>query len=339
MFKWLETSLQATLKDPSLLAHALLVRGSKGIGKKAFGLALAQGLLCEKPIPGGTACGSCKSCGWFLNDAHPDFWMLAPPVDGEPATEGEDTPAKSKETKASPWISVEQVRELHDFIHVSSHRGGRKVILVSPAEALNVAAANALLKSLEEPPPQTHFILISHRPHRLMRTIISRCRQLSLQVPPLSVAVSWLAEQGIKDPEVVLAQASGAPLLALEMFEGDGLAGRPEFLRMLAATDLDPLAAAEMFRDLPLERFINWLQKWTCDIAEQRMLGRVRYNPDFAHELALIAKRVDPLTALRLYRKLVREQRNIHHPLNARLYMESVLFAYVALLNPARRAA
>lgn len=172
-----------------------------------------------------------------------------------------------------------------------------------------------------------------------MRTIISRCRQLSLQVPPPPIAVSWLAEQGIKDPEVMLAQASGAPLLALELVQGDGLAGRLEFLRTLASTDLDPLAAAEMFRDLPLERFINWLQKWTCDITEQRMLGRVRYNPDFKRELTLIAKRVDTLEALRLHRKLVREQRNIHHPLNARLYMESVLFAYVALLNTVRRAA
>ena len=339
MYKWLDSPLNAVLKDSSLLAHALLVRGPKGIGKQAFGLAVAQGLLCEKPGPSGIACGSCSSCSWFSNGAHPDFRLLAPPIDGEPGAEGEDAPVKTKETKASPWIGIEQVRDLHDFIHVSSHRGGRKVIIVSPAEALNTAAANALLKNLEEPPPQTHFILISHRPHRLMRTIISRCRQLSLQTPPLAVAAAWLAGQGIKDPEVVLAQASGAPLLALEMTEGDALAGRPEFLRTLSGTDLDPLAAAEVFRDLPLERFINWLQKWTCDIAEQRMLGRVRYNPDFARELGMIARRVEPLEALRLHRKLVREQRNIHHPLNARLYMESVLFAYLALLNPARRAA
>jgi DNA polymerase-3 subunit delta' len=336
MYKWLEMPLQTLLRDPSQLAHALLIRGPQGIGKQAFGMALAQALLCEKTAKGGLACGICSSCGWFTTGAHPDFRVLSPPTDDEPAVEGEEAGPK---TKASPWISIEQVRELHDFIYVSSHRGGRKVILVSPAEALNVAAANALLKSLEEPPPQTHFILISHRPHRLMRTIISRCRQLSLQVPPPPIAVSWLAEQGIKDPEVMLAQASGAPLLALELVQGDGLAGRLEFLRTLASTDLDPLAAAEMFRDLPLERFINWLQKWTCDITEQRMLGRVRYNPDFKRELTLIAKRVDTLEALRLHRKLVREQRNIHHPLNARLYMESVLFAYVALLNTVRRAA
>lgn len=339
MYKWLETPLSNVLKEPSSLAHALLVRGPKGIGKQAFGLALAQALLCEKPSSVGSACGQCSACGWFGGGTHPDFRMLVPPLDSDPAAEAEDAPAKSKEARSSPWISIEQIRELHDFIHVSSHRGGRKIIVVSPAEALNVAAANALLKNLEEPPPQTHFILISHRPHRLMRTIISRCRQFSLPVPQRPVAVTWLAEQGIKDPEVALAQASGAPLLALEMVEGDGLAGRLEFLRALAATDLDPLTVAETFRDLPLERFINWLQKWTCDIVEQRMLGQIRYNPDFSRELGQIAKRVDTLAALRLHRKLVREQRNIHHPLNARLYMESVLFAYLALLNPVRRAA
>lgn len=339
MYKWLDPSLSSILKEPTSLAHALLVRGPKGIGKQALGLALAQALLCEKPAPGGLACGQCSSCGWFGGGSHPDFRMLVPPLDSEPAAEAEDAPAKSKEAKSSPWISIEQVRELHDFIHVSSHRGGRKVIVVSPAEALNVAAANALLKNLEEPPPQTHFILISHRPHRLMRTIISRCRQLSLPVPPRPVAAEWLAERGVKDPEVALAQASGAPLLALEMVEGDALAGRPEFLRTLASGDLDPLAAAEVFRDLPLEQFINWLQKWTCDIVEQRMLGRIRYNPDFSRELTQIAKRVDPLAALRLHRKLVREQRNIHHPLNARLYMESAFFAYGTLIIPPRRAA
>ena len=336
MYKWLESPLQAVLKDPTQLAHALLIRGPRGIGKQAFGMALAQGLLCEKPIPGGLACGTCSSCGWFSTGAHPDFRQLTPPTDGEPAAEGEEAGPK---TKASPWISIEQVRELHDFINVSSHRGGRKVILVSPAEALNVAAANALLKNLEEPPAQTHFLLISHRPHRLMRTIISRCRQLALHEPDRALALSWLAGQGIKDAEVALAQASGAPLLAQAMTENDELSGRSDLLRAIASPDFDPLAVAESLRDLPLERFINWLQKWTCDIVEQRMLGRIRYNPDLSRELSMIAKRVEPLSAMRLHRKLVREQRNIHHPLNARLYMESVLFAYAAMVNPSRRAA
>lgn len=339
MVKWLEPALQDLLQDSSRLAHALLIRGPRGIGKEALGRALAQGLLCEKPAPGGIACGACSSCGWFANAAHPDFRTLMPAADQDNDIESEDAAPKARETKASPWISIEQVRALHDFIHVSSHRGGRKIILVTPAEALNVAAANALLKNLEEPPAGIHFILISHRPQRLMRTIISRCRQLVLRKPESTDAITWLAGQGVKEPAVALAQASGAPLLALALTEGDELAGRSELLLAIASADFDPLAVAESFRDLPLDRFINWMQKWTCDIVEQRMLGRIRYNPDLSRELAAISRRIEPLAALRLHRKLVREQRNIHHPLNARLYMESVLFAYAALLNPARRAA
>jgi len=333
---WFKNELLKLLEGKTLLPHALLVKGPRGIGKQAFGQALAHGLLCESPQQDGTACGACSACNWMANSAHPDFRMLIPAADNELVAEVEEG---AKKSKPSPSISVEQVRELQDFIYVSSHRGGRKIILVCPAEALNANAANALLKSLEEPPALTHFILISHRPHRLPRTIISRCRQLNLRLPERSVALAWLAEQGVAQPEVALAQASGAPLLALAVSEGDELAGRRDFLARIAPPDFDPLAVAETFRDLPLERFIGWLQKWTYDIAELRMLGTLRYNPDLARELAVLAKRVDALAVLRLHRKLVREQRNIHHPLNARLYLESVLLAYAALVNPERKAA
>lgn len=336
MTTWFKNELKVVLAQKAQLAHALLIKGPRGIGKQAFGMALAQALLCESPAADGAACGQCSACNWFTSGAHPDFRVLAPATEADPEAEIEEG---SKKAKPSPWISIEQVRELHDFIYVSSHRGGRKVILVCPAEALNVNAANALLKSLEEPPALTHFILISHRPHRLPRTIISRCRQLSLQQPDRATALAWLGGQGVADPEVALAQSSGAPLLALAASEGDELAGRRDFLSRIAPPNFDPLAIAESFRDLPLERFIGWLQKWTYDIAEQRMLGTIRFNPDLARELAIIAKRVEPLAALRLHRKLVREQRNIHHPLNGRLYIESVLLAYAAVVNPSQQAA
>ena len=333
---WFKKELGTVLAQKAQLAHALLIKGPRGIGKQAFGMALAQALLCESPAADGAACGHCSACNWFTAGAHPDFRLLAPATEADPDLEPEEG---AKKTKPSPWISVDQVREVHDFIHVSSHRGGRKVVLVCPAEALNANAANALLKNLEEPPPLTHFLLISHRPHRLPRTIVSRCRQLSLQQPDRATALAWLGEQGVADAEVALAQCSGAPLLALVASEGDELAGRRDFLSRIAPVDFDPLQVAESFRDLPLERFINWLQKWTYDIAARRMLGSVRFNPDLARELAVIAARVEPLAALRLHRKLVRDQRNIHHPLNGRLYIESVLLAYAAVVNPQRRAA
>ncbi len=333
---WFKAELEHMLGQGSQLAHALLVKGPRGIGKQDFGMALAKGLLCEQPASAGGACGHCSACSWFDSGAHPDFRILALATEGENDAEADEG---ARKTKASPWISIEQVRELHDFIHVSSHRGGRKVILASPAEALNVNAANALLKSLEEPPALTHFILISHRPQRLPRTIISRCRQLSLGRPDPATALAWLREQGVAEPEVALAQCSGAPLLALAASENKELSGRRDFLGHITDPAFDPLAAAEALRDLPLDRFIGWMQKWTHDIVSQRMLGSIRYNPDMARELAVVARSVEPLAALRLHRKLVREQRNIHHPLNTRLYIESVLLAYSAVVNPARKAA
>jgi len=335
MVNWFKSELEALLAQKPQLPHALLLKGPRGIGKQAFALELARGLLCETPAAGGSACGRCSACDWFASGNHPDFRLLAPAAETDVPAEAEEG---AKKTKASAWISIEQVRDLHDFIHVSSHRGGRKIIVVAPAEALNVSAANALLKNLEEPPPLTHFILLSHRPHRLPRTIVSRCRQLGLREPDRDVALRWLGEQGVENPEVALAQYSGAPLLALEAGENGELSGRREFLGHIVSPDFDPVAVAEQYRDLPLERFLGWLQKWTCDIAEQRMLGRVRYNPDMTRELSQLARRVEPLAVLRLQRKLVREQRHVQHPLNARLYFESVLFAYAALVNPQRGA-
>ncbi len=334
MTNWFKGQLHSLLADKSTLPHALLITGVRGIGKQQFGTTLAQALLCETPAADGAACGTCSGCVWFGSGSHPDFRSVEPITEDD--AEGGDS---GKKSKSSVWISIEQIRELHDFIHITSHRGGRKVILVAPAEALNVSAANALLKNLEEPPPLTHFILISHRPHRLPRTIVSRCRQLGLHAPSRDVALAWLKAHGVAEGEAALAQSSGAPLSALAAVEGGELAGRREFFSHIAPADFDALAVAEMLRDLPLERFISWMQKWTYDLVEQHMLGRIRYNPDFTRELAALAPHIDPISALRLHRKLVHEQRYIHHPLNARLYVESVLIAYAALINPATRKA
>ncbi|MDP2398756.1 MAG: DNA polymerase III subunit delta' [Burkholderiales bacterium] len=333
---WFDSELHRLLQQRGQLPHALLIKGPQGIGKKDFGQSLAAALLCENPGPQGTACGNCSSCNWLASGAHPDFRVLSPATESDQEAEVEEGARKAK---VSPWITIEQVRELHDFIHVSSHRGGRKVILICPAEALNVNAANALLKNLEEPPAHTHFILISHRPHHLPPTIISRCRQLSLGQPDPEVALEWLKAHGVAEPEVALAQCSGAPLRALAASEAGELQARRAFLTRIAPANFDPLQAAEILRDLPLEQFLSWLQRWTYDIASRRMLGSIRFNPDMATELDVLARQANPLAMLRLHRKLVRQQRHIHHPLNARLYIESALFAYAAVVNPALKAA
>src|SRR5207302_9240848 len=130
--------------------------------------------------------------------------------------EGSD-PAPARRTKQpSLFILIEQVRELASFLNVGSHRGALRVALVHPAEDMNANAANALLKGLEEPPAGAIFILVSHRPARLLPTVRSRCVAIPVPIPPREVSLAWLAAEGAANPERWLAFAGGAPLQALD---------------------------------------------------------------------------------------------------------------------------
>jgi DNA polymerase III subunit delta' len=156
---WHDSEFRRLVANRAGLPHALLVQGRQGIGKLAFARALAQALLCENPKAEGVSCGLCPACHWFAAGTHPDFRQIEPQGMTE-HPEGEE----GAEKKASLQISVDEVRQLADFINISSHRNGLKVILLHPAEAMNPNAANALLKNLEEPPARTCFLLVTHRP-------------------------------------------------------------------------------------------------------------------------------------------------------------------------------
>jgi DNA polymerase-3 subunit delta' len=336
LLPWHQAEFDALVAARQQLAHALLVHGPRGIGKLEFARSLAQALLCERPTASNAACGACPACAWFETGAHPDYRQIEPIAPDEDSEE-RDKPAKPG--KKSTTIVVDQIRALPALINVSSHRGGPKVIVLHPAEALNVNAANALLKSLEEPPPGTHFILVSHRPHQLLPTIKSRCRQLALRGPDRTAAAAWLASRGLKDAALALAHTGDAPLLALELGESEYWGARKAFLRQITARDIDVLTAAEAVRDLPVHHIVSWLQKWCCDIALYRALGVVRYNPDEREAIARIAERVEPLAALRLYRRMTDYQGIAQHPLNARLFIEHLLLAYRELVQPQSVAA
>ena len=213
MHPWNEPILARVQRED--LPHALLIHGPQGLGKLALAERMAQLILCEAPQKTKKPCGECDGCRWFLAGNHPDFRRvepeaLMPPVEAE---EGAEAPARK--AKPSLEIKIEQVRELADFLHVGSHRGARRVALVHPAEAMNANAANALLKGLEEPPPAAMFLLVSHRPARLLPTVRSRCVSLPVPLPPRDAALQWLRAEGLKDPERWLAYAGGAPLRAL----------------------------------------------------------------------------------------------------------------------------
>jgi DNA polymerase-3 subunit delta' len=206
--------------------------------------------------------------------------------------------------------------------------------VIHPAEMLNTSAANALLKNLEEPPPRTYFLLVTHRPHQVLPTIKSRCRQVSLALPDPAAAASWLVTHGVRDGETALAHAGGAPLLALELSGAEYWGTRAAFLRQFTARDFDVIAVAEAVRDYPVPHLVALLQKWSYDIVYWAALGRTRYNPDYHEAIAGTAARVDRLAALRFHREMVRLQRIAHHPLNARLFIENLLLAYRELVQP-----
>ncbi|RQH07337.1 DNA polymerase III subunit delta' [Paraburkholderia dinghuensis] len=316
--------------------HALLLHGQAGIGKLHFAQHLAKGLLCEAPKPNGEPCGTCPACNWFDQGNHPDYRIVVPEAlgaevgaaaaeDNEKAAEKGDDDGKKSRT-LSKEIRIEQVRALLNFTGVGSHRGGMRVVVLYPAEALNVAAANALLKTLEEPPAGVVFLLVSARIDRLLPTIISRCRQWPMGTPAPEAATAWLAAQGMAD---VLAEAGGAPLAALALANDENRPLRDWTIAQLSAgAGCDAFACGETLQKLPVPLVLGWLQRWVYDLLAERTAGRPRYFPQANAALARCAAKIDA-PALARYLKAVTRQRAVeNHPLNARLVFEELFLGY-----------
>ncbi|HEX7986095.1 MAG TPA: DNA polymerase III subunit delta', partial [Duganella sp.] len=225
IYPWQESSWTQLQQLRQRMPHAILFHGAAGIGKSDFIERFAQGLLCEAVLPDGHACGQCASCGWFLQQNHPDYRRVRPEaLEDEPAAEGEEGDAETKKTAKSAKapskdIKIEQIRNLADFMNISTHRQGLRVVVLYPAEALNMPASNALLKTLEEPPPGTVFLLASNSLDRLLPTILSRCRKFALPMPSHAEALAWLKAQGVADADSWLREQGGAPLAAMAQAE------------------------------------------------------------------------------------------------------------------------
>ena len=302
-------------------SQGLLFQGMKGIGKLELAINFAGALLCQHPLDNGFACGKCPSCHWFEQGTHPDFRFLQPESETE-----EDEPGK----KASRQISVAQIRALSDFMGMTAHQGGRRVVIIHPAEAMNTNAANALLKNLEEPPPGLLFILVTHKAQVLLPTLLSRCLSINLTVPDAATATRWLAGQGVKNPADALALAGFSPLQALQ--GSDGSDAREKLLRAVRQSGaLDVFALAEALQKTPQVQVVQWLQQWCYDLISQKLTGKVRYHPN---DQANIANRVENLQALNLARLqsyLQTAKKESQHTLNPKLFFESLLFTYAQL--------
>lgn len=309
------------------LPHAIMLKGPHGTGKLDFAMQMAQSLLCEAPARDGSACGECPSCHWFQQETHPDFRLLQPEAFAE-ADDGEEREAGKK--KPSRQISVDQVRALGDFANLSAHQGGHRVVLIHPAEAMNTAAANALLKTLEEPTARMILILVSHKPQQLLPTIRSRCVALAMDMPSPEASAGWLTQRGVRDPAGLLAQAGFAPLAALRL-AGEGAASE-EYRRFLQEIGqparFDALALAEQLQKTEPAHVIHWLQQWCYDLGSARLAGKVRYHPALAKPIAELAARIPVISLVQYQKDLLAARREALHPLNPRLLFESLLLSY-----------
>jgi DNA polymerase-3 subunit delta' len=327
------------------LPHALLLSGPRGVGKAALARAFAESLLCENLQASQAACGNCPACGWMAQGNHPDFRLIRPDaLSGEEESVKEDGGRKKK---PSEQITIAQIRALDDFLHVGTHRHGWRVVLLYPAEAMNRNTANSLLKSLEEPVPDTLFLLVSSEPERLLPTIRSRCQPFPIPRPEESRTRAWLAAAGITEADRWLSLAGGAPLLAAELGAGNERGLLDALMAELAKGErIDPLAAAvatdralkASTHPAPLKRLVEWGLKWFVDLTLLRVAHAPRYFPEQATPLARLAGRIELPDLLAFYREALQYRMQCEQPLNSRLFLEEFFLGYAALFGRSQNA-
>lgn len=304
-------------RDQENLPHALLLTGRRGIGKLRFAQQLVELLLCESSQQ--QPCGSCKGCRLIRAETHPDFRIVSPPEDKK-------------------VISVDQIRDLSSYLSLTAQYGGYQVVIITPADAMNVNAANSLLKTLEEPPANTLLMLLSDRPASLTATIRSRCQVIDFERPTEKVALEWLKNQ---QPELdgemcktVLALADGAPLRAIEMAETEAVSARIEMLEgleRLTTGRADPIEIAKKWLKLGMKESLYWVYGWLVDMVRMKVATQPPFiaNPDIASRLNRLAA-VSELSEL--YKRLdqVSEALRLadNPALNAELMMEGVLLGW-----------
>ncbi len=327
---WQHDLFQQLSMQGERMHHALLLYGKSGIGKLAFAEHLARYLLCRQPSTEG-ACGHCESCHWIDEGAHPDLKILMP------LEKDEDDSKSKKKTNKSQQIVIDQVRDLHEALALTQHQSGaNRVVLVHPAEALNAAASNALLKLLEEPPKQTVFLLVAHHKHRLLPTILSRCLKVEMPVPNQAQGLAWLNSQQIAHSDWCWQYSGGAPVTIQQWAEQqvDIYSWYQQWRGYLAkGAQLELGATISVLLVQGMEQAINVLQKWMLDLWLSVNQLPVRYHVEDAAQLQRLAKQMDMRQLLTFQQQLNRFKITAAHPLNQELQLEQLLLQYKKLFS------
>lgn len=340
LWPWLQQPLQTALQRLGG-HHAVLLHGPQGVGQFEFALALARSWLCEAHAAGEAqqiACGRCTSCHLIDAGSHPDLqvilpeslqaalgWQSSSTEEGGDKAEGK---SEGKTKKLSQEIKVDAIRAVVQFSQHTASRGRAKVVLIHPAERMNLIASNTLLKTLEEPPGQVRFVLSGATLDQLLPTIRSRCQAWCLPMPDTLLAAQWLQGQtegmSLEDAQVLLAAAGGQPLTARDR-QQLGLDARawpqlPQALLQGAATALN---------QWPLPLVVETLQKLCHDLACSAQGAAPRYFP---------ASSLPPAPELGLLttwsQELGKVARHAEHPWNQNLKIETLLLQARAIMRP-----
>lgn len=304
------------------LPHAMMLAGPKGIGKRHLAEALAQLLLCGASIEG-KACGKCRGCELNKAHTHPDLVWLEPEEEGKA-------------------IKVDQVRELTESLGKTAQQNGYKVVILEPAEAMNGNAANALLKSLEEPSASTLLMLITHSPSAVLPTIRSRCQLRKLPMPRSEQVIHWLSpllagNQAI-DAETLLTAARGAPLVALGLLQGDALEEREQTLQQFTRFTLGQMSAVELasqWHSGNVLALVEWLLGLLHSMARWRAGGEDGQIQLLPTELRERLMQVNVPLLHRYIEKIMQSKKQLlsgANP-NKQLLLEEVLLDWGALLR------
>lgn len=306
------------------LPHALMLAGPVGLGKRHLARVLAQYVLCQSPRSE-SACGRCKACELNKAGSHPDYLQVAPLEPGKA-------------------IRVDDIRHLAEVQSKTAQQAGYKVVVLEPAEAMNTNAANALLKTLEEPAENTLLLLVSDSPSSVLPTIRSRCQMASMAIPPLEQSLHWLTPlvsgTGYNVKEL-LEQARGAPLAARNLMQGETLELQQswvEGLARLTSGQADVVQLAGEWHKGDVADQLNWLIAWLHDLARWQLGISVPHLEKLDAQFLGRLRIVSPTLLHRYQEKLLASRQRLASGANPnkQLLLEELLLDWGVLLRPRR---
>ena len=336
IYPWQETDWRRITRNLEQTHHGLLLTGRSGIGKREFALKYCQHLLCRKPSPeSGGPCGDCQNCRLFGAGTHPDFHVLTTETEAvngrltlisQYSDRYQDSKERDRKAKPGQIISIDQIRRLIDRFSTYAHISAIRVALILPADAMNINAANALLKLLEEPPSEAVLILVSAEPERLPATIRSRCIGHTMTTPKQETALNWLEQDLTRESSrIALKLAAGGPvdakiladegLLEIQKNVLEGLIG-------LLSGRIPALELADKISKMDLDQALIWLQQFVIDLVKWR---QTESRPDWINGFERDLQTASIERLYRLYDRISRYRRISRDPLNEQLVIEDLL--------------